>query len=351
MAGEDRMNAVVITGPREAALREIPKWQPSAGEVLVRCHTAAVCTVERQIFAGLRNVYPSIGGHEVSGIVAERVEPHCGLSVGDRVVIDAVRRCGRCAYCLKGRDHFCDEMRESRRYGGYIRIGGGFAEYTVAPADRLLKLPDWVGLDQASLIEPLACCLHSVNKAKPEAGETVVILGAGTMGAMHVLLSKLAGAKVLVSDVDPGRLAFAARVGADATVNVTNDDPVEFVKLHTDGRGADAVIVTAASRAAGEHAIGMVARLGRVVFYASTHPPVSLELDWNRIHYTECVITGAAGKTAADFREAARLLIDRRVDLAPFITKVIALRELPNELGSTPTGMTQRVVVRHDTAA
>jgi L-iditol 2-dehydrogenase len=345
------MKAVVITGPRQASLREVERWSPGPGEALVRCKAAAICTVERQIYSGLRPTYPAIGGHEVSGVIELVNDPGSGLEPGQRVVLDAVRRCGRCHYCVKGHDHLCAEMRESRRPGGFVRIGGGFAEYTVVPADRAVRLTDSVDFEEASLVEPLACCLHSIRKGRLEAGETAVVLGAGTMGGMHILLAKLHGTRVIATDLDPARLDFARSIGADEALDASRGDLVELVKDRTSGRGADAVFVTAGSATAGEQAVAMAGPIGRVVFYASTHPSSPLRLDWNRLHYGEQVITGSAGKTAADFHDAASLLQHGRVELRPFVSRVISLAELPAELGETPAGATQRVVVRHDDPA
>ena len=342
------MKAVVITGPRQASLREIERWSPGPGEVLVRCKAAAICTVERQIFSGLRQTYPVIGGHEVAGVVELVNDPASDLEPGQRVVLDAVRRCGRCHYCVKGHDHMCVAMRESRRPGGFVHIGGGFAEFTIVPAVRTVHLSDDVEFEEACLVEPLACCLHSIRKANLKAGETVVVLGAGTMGAMHIVLAKLQGARVLAIDPDPARLTFARLIGADEILDGSRPDLVEFVKERTAGRGADAVFVTAGSGLAGERALAVAGPLGRVVFYASTHPSFPLRLDWNRLHYGEYVITGSAGKTAADFHDAASLLEQKRVDLRVFVSSVIPLAELPAELGATPAGETLRVVVRHD---
>jgi L-iditol 2-dehydrogenase len=296
----------------------------------------------------MRPIFPTIGGHELAGTVHAVNDPRSDLAPGMRVVVDAARRCGRCDYCLKGADHLCAEMREKRRPGGFVRIGGGFAEYTVVPSAMALRLADHVGFEEASLIEPLACCLHSVRKAGLNADETAVVFGAGTMGSMHVMLGKLRSARVFACDPDGARRAFAEHLGADEVLDPRTVDLIEFTKEHTAGRGADVVFVTAGSKAAGEQALALVAPLGRVVFYASTQPPLSLELDWNRLHYSESIVTGSRGKTAADFREAAALLESKQVDLRPFVSRVIRLEELPGELACTPAGSTQRVIVSHD---
>ena len=214
------------------------------------------------------------------------------------------------------------------------------------PAHQAVKLPEDLDLEEASLIEPLPCCLHSIKRAQLSSGDTVAVLGAGTMGMLHVLLAKLQGARTIVSDLDEARLIFAQRQGADITVNPGISDPVQVVKDCTDGRGAGAVVVTVSSMNAGEHALAMVARTGGVVFYASLHPLAALQLDWNAVHYQEITITCSEGKTDREFREAASLLGSRAVNLRPLISKLISLEELDEELMSSPAGETRRVVVQ-----
>jgi L-iditol 2-dehydrogenase len=342
------MKAVVITGPRAASLEHLDPWPPRPGEALVRCQAAAVCTVERQLFAGARGSYPAVGGHEVTGVVEQVDDPEAGLVPGDRVVLDAVPRCLRCDYCLRGQDHFCAERHRPWRPGGFVRIGGGFAEYTTVPARQALKLPGHVTFEEGSLVEPLACCLHSVRRCQLRAGDTLLV-GAGTMGCLHLLLARRAGVRVVVSDVDESRLRFAAELGAAGTVNPSAADLAAVVRDLTAGRGAEAAAVTAASAEAAEQALAAVAPLGRVVLYASCHPPLRLALDWNRVHYAEYTVTGSAGKTAEDFHDALDLLGRREVDLCPLIARTISLADLPGELAASGCGP-GRVIVRHSDA-
>ena len=190
------MKAVVIEGPGSASVREIEPWAAGPGDVLVRCRAAAVCSLERQLFSGERRAYPVVGGHEVTGVV-ERIEnPDSELQPGDLVVLDSVWRCRQCWCCTTGWDHLCLERQRDRRYGGFVRIGGGFAEWTTVPRRGAVKLPAAASLVEASLIEPLACCLHSIKKCRLARGETVVILGAGTIGALHLVLAQLEGGLV-----------------------------------------------------------------------------------------------------------------------------------------------------------
>ncbi|MBA2526282.1 MAG: zinc-binding dehydrogenase [Pyrinomonadaceae bacterium] len=340
------MRAVVITGPNEASLQRIERWLPEPDEVLIRCEAAAVCTTERRVFSGELPYYPAIGGHEVAGVVEWVKDTDSGLKPGDRVAMDGHNRCGTCYYCSRGHNNLCVDTFKPRKESKYIIIGGGFAEYTTMLPSQVLKLQDHLSLEEASLMEPLACCLHSMKKAHLRSGDTIAVVGAGTMGALHMMLAKHFGARTIVSDIDQARLEFVKQMGADVIVNPSVDDAVQVVKDHTDGRGADAVIVAASTRKGGEQALILVGPTGHVVFYASLYPKGLIDFDWNRIHYQEITIAGTEGHTREDFHEAVALAESGAVNVRPLISRVIPLEELPAELASKPAGETQRVVVR-----
>lgn len=345
-ADERRMKGVVITEPWAAAVYELPRWDPTPGEVLIRCVAAGVCTTERSIFSGQRPIYPALGGHELVGVVASAPDTDHPVRMGDLVAVDAVRRCGRCHHCLHGRSNQCHAMRDRRPREGLVLIGGGFAEYTTVRADGAFPLPRGVDHVSATLIEPLACCLHSVKAAELHTGDTVVVLGAGTMGLLHLQLAVRAGSRALVIDVNAERLALAAQLGAEATLDSGSGDPVGAVREATGGGGADAVFVTAGSREAGAQALAMARPMARVVFYASVYPSVPFEVDWNHLHYAELRLMGSRGCTEADFADAVRLFVDADVDLGALVAARIALDDLPEELGR-PRRPSGRVVVEH----
>lgn len=341
------MRAVVIKGPKQVSLEKIERWSAESGEALIRCKAAAVCTTERRFVSGDRHLYPVIGGHEFSGTIESVDWSDSELRPGDHVAIDAVRRCGHCVYCVSGNSNHCLDMTKRKERSGYVIVGGGFAEYAAAPVARVFKLPPETDFADASLIEPLSCCVHSIKKLQLAFGDTLVIIGAGTMGALHSLLGLLKGVRIVVSDIDQKRLEFAKTLGVESVVNAVADDPVEAIKDITGGRGADAVIVTAGDKHAGQQAIEMTGRLGRIVFYAAAYPAAAIELDWNRIHYQEIVITGSAGKTEADFAEALRLITGGLVNVRPLISRRISLEELPAELAAESVRDLHRVVVVH----
>jgi L-iditol 2-dehydrogenase len=339
------MKAYVMFGARDGRVVDLDPFEPGAGEVMLRTRATAICTTERRIFDGsLKIPYPVIGGHEVSATVEQVAGPDSGLAPGDHVVLDGVNRCGRCHFCVRGQSNLCPRVYSTRR-DPYQIVGGGFAETMTVPLSRVHRMRGDVPYAEAALTEPLSCCIHSIKRSRLELGDVVVVIGAGTMGALHLLLSKMAGATVIVSDPDARRRELAAALGAHVTMDPSSGDPAAVIKEHTGGRLADVVFIAASNRSAGQQALGMVERAGRVIFFAATHPPERLDVDWNLLHHKEVSLVGSVGKTADDFREAAALIGNRSVDVRPLVSRTIPLDGLQQELSERPAGEVQRVVV------
>ena len=191
---------------------------------------------------------PCTGGHEVAGEIAA-LGPGVNTKLwaeGQRVAVRLLYNCGECYYCRTGRTNMCERAQKKPVREGLLPGPGGLCDYIIVDAASLLKIPDTLTYEEACLTEPLACCVHSVSRANIQLGEDVVIIGGGIMGQYHVMLAKRRGARVILSEVDPARRALAENLGADITLNPMEQDPVEFVKGITDGRGADVVFNTTA---------------------------------------------------------------------------------------------------------
>ena len=191
---------------------------------------------------------PCTGGHEVAGEIAA-LGPGVNTKLwaeGQRVAVRLLYNCGECYYCRTGRTNMCERAQKKPVREGLLPGPGGLCDYIAVDAASLFKIPDTLSYEEACLTEPLACCVHSVGRANIQLGEDVVIIGGGIMGQYHVMLAKRRGARVILSEVDPARQALAEKLGADITLNPMGQDPVEFVKGITDGRGADVVFNTTA---------------------------------------------------------------------------------------------------------
>jgi len=339
------MRVAVMTAPHATEDREVAIPEPGPGQALVRIRAAAICTWEQRTFSGAqRNTFPFVGGHEIAGEVAELGPGEMGeLAVGDRVALGPTA-CGRCHWCLTGRDRACRS-----HYDAAIRYGdawgpGGFAEYKVHPAGSLFRVAD-APLDEAALAEPLACAVHAARLLGMALAEDVVILGAGAMGLVNLVVAKKRGARVIVSELDPSRLARARELGADETIDASTDDPVAAVHDLTEGRGADVVIAAIGGAEVNAQANKMLAERGRFGIFASAHPEPELTLRPNALHDAEQAIVGVVSKDRADFYAAARLIRYRQVDLSGLVEAVHPLTELQAALEAALRPGSYRVVV------
>jgi L-iditol 2-dehydrogenase len=339
------MRIGIMSGIRDIAVRDVAIPKPGPGEILVRLHATAICTWEQRSYSGAQhNSFPFVGGHESAGeIVAFGAGVTSELQIGERVSLGP-SSCGKCHWCLTGQDRACKQ-----HYAGAVRYGeawgpGGFAEYKAHPADGLYPVGE-APYDQAALSEPLSCALHATRMLSPYVGEDVVVLGAGVMGLMNVIAAKKRGARVIVSEIDPERLARAGRVGADELIDASTTDPVARVKELTGGRGAEAVIAAIGHDTANEQGIAMLADRGRYVLFAAAHPEPSLTLAPNELHNHETGVFGVVSKDKQDFYAASRLIRYGQVDLAPLIDVHYPLEAVGDAMEHAVRPGTYRVIV------
>lgn len=195
------------------------------------------------------------------------------------------------------------------------------------------------------MTEPLACCVHSVGRANIQLGEDVVIIGGGIMGQYHVMLAKRRGARVILSEVDPARRALAENLGADITLNPMEQDPVEFVKGITDGRGADVVFNTTAIPSVVPQAIAMVGKGGRMIQYSSMHPDAPTPVSPQLLHGSEIILTGSISSDGHDFFTANRLLSGGIIDCKPLIDHTVPFAQAQAAFEAAVVPGTFRVII------
>jgi L-iditol 2-dehydrogenase len=317
------MRAALIHAPGDMRMGEVPQPEIGADHVLVKVHACGVCPSDVRYYAGTSarpmRPPPYVPGHEWSGTVLAVGADVATLAPGDRVAANPRVVCGHCYYCGRGMSNYCENLRRTVR--------GGFAEYGVGPASNLYKVPDGVSFEEASFAEPLACCINGSSNTGYGFGDTVVVVGAGPIGLIHVQLARAAGSRVISVEPIAQRLEVAARLGAHATVDPTAEDAVARVKALTDGRGANAVVVAVGNKAAAAQALEMTATGAAVNLFAGFHPPQSIELDLNTIHYKQLRLTGSHDFTPHHFRAGLQMMADHTVDLEPLISHRLPLDE------------------------
>ena len=174
----------------------------------------------------------------------------------------------------------------------------------------------------------------------------VVVIGVGIMGALHIQLARLRGARVIVCELDKGRIEVARKMGAHVIIDSSKEDPVARVKELTDNRGADAVICTVAIADVAAQSVAMAGKLGRVIFYSSIHPDKPIEVNPNRIHSTEMIITGSVNPNVPDFLAASRLISSGMVDVSELISETVPLGSLTHAFERAIDPATYRIVVK-----
>jgi len=325
------MKALIFYGPGDFRVDEVPTPRPKGDEVLVRVKAASICASDLRIFRGEKAARPGIIlGHEFSGDIAEVGADVRDLNVGDRVTVYPIIACGKCRFCIIGRRNRCVERKTIG-----VDVNGGFAEYVLIPGQavrlgHVVKLPDNVSYEEASLTEPLATVVNSVETLGISYGDNVLVIGAGPMGLMHVMLARLRGAgKVIVSDFVDERLEIAKRLGADVIVNPRRDDVSAVVKSVTNGLGVDKAVVTVGSPEAVKQALLSIRVEGVINLFAGGGKDFRLDLDLNTIHYREVVLTGTQNATLDQYERALQLIASGKVPLRDIVTHRFPLVDAP----------------------
>lgn len=299
-------------------IEEMPTPEIGEDEILVEMKACGICGSDLMDWY-LKNRAPLVLGHEPAGIIAKAGSKVEGFKVGERVFVHHHVACLTCYYCIHGDYTLCEQFHKT-----HIEPGG-FSEYFRVPAPNLqidtLKIPKPLSFEEATLIEPVGCCLRTLKKCKVQAGDSVAIIGAGSAGVIHTALMKIFGAaKIIVSDLIDYRLKMAEKFGADVTVNPEKEDPIAVVRAETDGRGVDLVVVAAPSIDAYKTGVGVCRRGGRLCVFASTSPGEYLPVSPKELFFSEIQIIPSYSTSHLETRAALELIKSGRIDAKGLIT-------------------------------
>ncbi len=326
---------------------------PAIGEdeLLVRVEASAICGTDMKIMrSGHRKLRPGqtiILGHEFVGTIEKAGSRVRNYPVGTRVGVAPNIGCGCCEMCGQGLMNMCPD------YGAFgIDRDGAHTEFVCIPAaaiaqGNIIPLTSDVSPVEAALAEPLSCAVNGVRVAQVQAGDTVIVYGAGPMGLLNLLMARVSGAaRVWVVDLNDARLEKAKALGANDACNPARGSVKEWVMAQTGGRGVDAVITAVPVRQVQEDAVGLLAPFGRLCLFAGlSNGQSKAELDTNTIHYRNLIVTGMTGGAPRDYRTALKLIESRRVDVRQIVSHVFPLREVGRAYQVAQSGEGMKIVM------
>jgi len=294
----------------DVRIEEQPVPAIGPGEALVRARACGICSGDVVPWY-IRKKAPLVLGHEPVGEIVAIGEGVSAFRPGDRVFVHHHAPCFRCRACARGEFVQCPTWKQSQI------DPGGMAEYFRVPSVNLagdtLRLPDSVSDGDGTLVEPLACVVKSLDRAAPVAGASVLIIGMGVMGQLHVLLARHLGARqIIAADLVASRCAHASALGADVAIDASAVDMVDAVRERTNGEGAEVVVVGPATVGAIEQGLACAARGGTVVQFMGTEPGATLPLSTFDFYFRELRLVPSYSCGPPDTRRALEL-IERRV--------------------------------------
>jgi len=327
------MTAAVLYGKEDVKIERVPIPRLDDGEVLIKVQVALTCgtdvKVYRRGYHARMIVPPALFGHELAGVV-EQVGPSVkGFRKGTRVVALNSAPCGRCFYCSKHQENLCEDLLfNNGAYAEYIRIPKRIVQ------KNMLTIPDYVSFQDAAMVEPLACVLRGLHETGVEIGDTVTVIGGGPIGLMFVQVAHAIGCNVIAVVKRDSQVIAAKRKGANEVVQITKvNDPVEAVKvISPSGRGPDVVIEAVGRPEAWEWAVGMVRKGGTVNFFGGCASGTKVQLDTNRLHYSEITLKATFHHTPEAVRRAFDLICERKVKGTDYITGEAPLSRLHHVL-------------------
>jgi L-iditol 2-dehydrogenase len=344
------MKAIVIERPNEVAYTEVETPAVGPDDVLIRSNRAGLCRTDLEILLGeipeqfVR--YPCIPGHEWSGTIAEVGGNVSDMGPGDRVVAEGMVPCNRCRRCKNGETNLCENYDQL----GFTR-GGGCGEFVLAPRHVVHRVSDHVSFDSAVLVEPAACVFRALERVRPMIGETIGVIGIGTLGSIAVQLARLFGARdVIAYGLREEELEFARRMGATRVVNVGESDP-QGATLDALGEGLDVVVETAGSPQAIETALSVVRSSGRVALLGiSGDKRLDVPADtfvWKDVH-----VAATMSYTTAVWSKVLRLVEAKMVDFDSIVTHRFPAEDFRSaySLMDNREGLVAKIVLEHSPA-
>ena len=341
------MLAAVFHAPNNITLERV---SISRTQAMLKVNACAVCGYDVRVFRnGHRKVNPPvILGHELCGEIQSDVRVNgITLRAGSRVAMCPLIPCLKCPYCQSDRYNLCMNLKEIGSSSD-----GGFAQYVAVPEQivrigGLIPVPESLSNEEAALLEPLACCLNSFSRMAPIAsGSTVVIIGDGPMGLIHLqLFKRFSSSRVALVGKVSQRMERASLMGADGVFYYSSKTVTDILDFAGACAGANAIVIATSNPIAFELATEVASRCSKINVFAGMPSGQTFLLDANWLHYNQISITGAFSSTPAILAEAARIAAEKTIDLSTIITHRYSLEEIEKAMHTTERYCGLRAVI------
>ncbi len=331
MHGE--MTAAVLYGKEDVKIERIPIPQLDEGEVLIKVAVALTCGTDLKVYQrgyhAKMLVPPALFGHELAGVIEETGGSVNGFTPGMRVVAINSAPCGVCFYCRHRQENLCDDLLfNNGAYADYIKIPRRIVERN------LLAIPDDVKFEAAALTEPLACVVRGLHETGVHAGDTVTVIGGGPIGLMMMQVARIKDCRVIAVVKHDGQVEAAGKFGAHEVIQITKvKDAVAAVRaLSPEHRGSDVVIEAVGRPQAWHWSLEMVRKGGTVNLFGGCAAGTKVELDAQRLHYSELTLKASFHHTPETVRQAFHLITEKKIQSTDYITAEAPLAQLQKVL-------------------
>lgn len=365
------MKAAVLRAYREPlSIESIDLLPPRAGEIRIRFAASGICHSDMARIEGARpSALPIVLGHEASAYVEELGPGVDGLAVGDRIVLSFLYDCGRCFYCRSGHPNLCEVgigmLRNGTMPDGTTRLRKGdevlhhmtvssFAEEAVVPARCATRIPAEMPMDVAALI---GCAVLTgtgavFNAAPVRPGDSVLVIGAGGVGLNAVQAAAIAGASIIiVSDMNPDKLAMARDFGATHLVNAQNADPVALAKELTGGRGVDFAFEAIGNKVTIRQCYDAIRPAGKAIVVGIAEVGACCEVEMATLPFTEKTLTGSmygGARPKLDVERLVDLYLNKRLHLDELISQTYRLDQINEAFHDLHEGRLARGLIRYE---
>ena len=296
--------------------------------LIVKIKTALTCGTDLKAFRRGHPKIPMPGpfGHEFSGYISEVGEGVAKFKVGDPIMSVHSAPCGDCYYCKRDLENLCDSVMETK-------ILGAYAEYIKVPAHIVNKnmfvKPEHLSYSEAAILEPLSCVVYGMDQVKVRDDDTILIIGAGAIGLMHIMVAKSLGVdRVIVVGKRKHRINLARQLGADEVIDAEQENAFEVVRDLTHGIGANIVAECTGRTSVWEDSIRLVSKGGTVILFGGCPGGTSVSFDTGRLHYDQITLKGIFHFTPKAVRKTYDLLVNRKIDVRELITGEYPLAKL-----------------------